>query len=90
VSFRNTGVVVQGMADTYGGVRIRMDREMVKDALRASFYLHYNALAAGGSGSGFDGDEPNALGIKVTMGSQPTLEVPQSPCTMNRVMFKIQ
>jgi hypothetical protein len=86
VSFPNTATDVLGMADTYGGVRVRVDRELMKD-MKASFFLHYNA---GATGQGKDADDPNSFGIKVTIGKQPTFDPPLSPCTMNRVQFRIQ
>lgn len=87
VSFPNTATDVLGMADTYGGVRIRVDREMMRD-MKASFFLHYNATA---TATGKDvADDPNAFGIKVTIGKQPTFDPSLSPCTMNRVQFRIQ
>ena len=84
LSFRNTASEALGMADTYGGVRLRVDRELLPD-VRAALFLHYNAGAKGAGGA----DDPNLLGVKFTIGRQPTLDVPLSPCTMNRDAFKI-
>ena len=85
LAFRNTATDIAGMADTYGGVRLRVDRELLPD-VRALFFLHYNAHATGAGAP----DDPNALGIKVTIGKQPTIDIPLSPCTMNRDVFRIQ
>lgn len=84
LAFRNTATEVAGMADTYGGVRLRVDRELLPD-VRAQFFLHYNAAATGAGAP----DDPNALGVKFTVGKQPAVDVPLSPCTMNRDVFRI-
>ena len=83
--FRATGTEVLGMADTYGGVRLRVDRELMPD-VRAAFFLHYNAGATGAGAP----DDPNSFGVKFSVGKQPTLDAPLSPCTMNREVFRIQ
>lgn len=73
------------MADTYGGVRTMIERELLR-GVKLSWYLHYNAFQPGAvemTGA----DDANAMGIKVTIGSMTRIERPYSPCTMNRTIF---
>jgi len=74
------------VADTYGGVCVSVDRELFQNA-RLSLFLHYNYWQKGAR-TGVS--EPNTFGIKVSLGQQPKVEVPLSPCTMNRSIFKMQ
>lgn len=86
LNFRNTHTTVVGMADTYGGVRTSIERELLKDT-KLQVYLHYNPYVTQANPRD---SEVNCLGFKLSIGQQPKLDLPMSPCTMNRTAFKIQ
>jgi len=41
LNFRSTHTTVTGMADTYGGIKALVEREVLKD-VKVAAYLHYN------------------------------------------------
>ena len=74
--FRNTASTVVGEVDTYGKVRLLVEREPVKD-LRVTMSGEVNLQ----SGSG------HAFGLQVSIGNQAALPRNLSPITISRDVF---
>ena len=74
--FRNTASVLHGQVDSYGNVRTVIEREPVKD-VRISLGSELRLLGGG----------DNYIGLKMTVGSQPTLPRALSPILMSRDVF---
>ena len=75
--FRNTATTVTGEVDTYGKVRVLLEREPVKD-LRVALSGEVVTAAAGG---------PSTFGLQVSVGPQAALPRQVSPITITRDVF---
>jgi hypothetical protein len=81
---RNTGSTVAGMIDTYGTVRVMVEREPLKD-VRVGLSLEGRLSPAALAAPGPEG--PVTLGFQVSAGTASRIPVQQSPCTMARTIF---
>lgn len=76
--FRNTATTATGEVDTYGKVRLLLEREPVKD-LRIALSGEIITAAGGGGASTF--------GLQVSVGPQGALPRNLSPITITRDIF---
>jgi hypothetical protein len=74
--FRNTLSTLHGMVDSYGSVRVVVEREPIKD-VRIGASLEA-PLSAGGAAT---------LGFKIGLGAPSPITAPLSPCTLSRDIF---
>jgi hypothetical protein len=75
--FRNAAAAVTGEADTYGNVRLLLEREPLKD-VKLAFSAELKLLGEGGS---------NTFGAQLSVGQQPALPRLLSPITITRDIF---
>lgn len=82
VKFRNTLTTVTGVVDTYGTVRLLVEKEPVKDfRVSASMDARIGPQAQPGP------DGTTTLGFRVIVGTPSPIVAPLSPCTMSRDIF---
>ena len=82
VKFRNTLSSITGVVDTYGTVRLLVDREPVKDIkISASMEARIGPQASPGP------EGTATLGFRVIIGTPSPIVAPLSPCTMSRDIF---
>lgn len=82
--FKNTMSTLHGMVDTYGSVRIMVEREPLKD-VKVGLSFEGKLSPASAASPGPDG--PVVLGLQISAGALPRLPQQQSPVTMTRPIF---